>query len=62
VVVPRSWGSATPLEIATQAFEIQLDLDFACAVYDALAMPLNAPPGLMAHPSHNTDPQPLPAS
>ncbi len=36
VVVPRSWNSATPMSTAVAAFEIQLDLEFACAVYDAL--------------------------
>ena len=62
VVVPRSWSSATPMGTATQAFEIQLDLDFACAVYDALATPVNASPTSTADPSHRTDPQPLPVS
>lgn len=37
VIVPRSWAAATPMETATAAFEIQLDLDFACAVYHTLA-------------------------
>ena len=43
VVVPRSWASATPMETANAAFEIQLDLDFACAVYNALSVSQSTP-------------------
>jgi len=56
IVVPRSWGSATPMDTATAAFEVQLDLDFACAVYDALAA---APSKTGTIPSPAAQQQPL---
>jgi hypothetical protein len=36
VVIPRTWSAATPMNTAVQPFEIQLDLDFACAIYEQL--------------------------
>ncbi len=36
VVVPRTWSAATPMSTAVQPFEVQLDLDFACAIYEQL--------------------------
>jgi hypothetical protein len=36
VVIPRMWSCHGPSEMARDAFEIEMDLDFACAVYEAL--------------------------
>lgn len=38
VIIPRTWSAATPMDMAVTAFDIQLDLDFSCALYEQLAM------------------------
>lgn len=37
VVMPRSWSAATPMDMAVDAFEVQMDLDFASSLYEHLS-------------------------